>query len=49
VFHSVMVHLENGVPIQYEDRYVNPQAAPDYLATDFTRPRPRRTCCATRR
>jgi GntR family histidine utilization transcriptional repressor len=35
VFHSVMVHLENGVPIQYEDRYVNPQAAPDYLATDF--------------
>jgi GntR family histidine utilization transcriptional repressor len=36
VFHSVMVHLENGVPIQYEDRYVNPAAAPDYLATDFT-------------
>jgi GntR family histidine utilization transcriptional repressor len=35
VFHTVLVHLENGVPIQYEDRYVNPQAAPDYLATDF--------------
>ena len=40
VFHSVLVHLENGVPIQYEDRYVNPQAAPDYLATDFTRESP---------
>lgn len=37
VFHSVLVHLENGVPIQYEDRYVNPAAAPDYLQVDFTR------------
>lgn len=36
VFHSVLVHLENSVPIQYEDRYVNPAAAPDYLKTDFT-------------
>ena len=35
VFHSVMVHLENGVPIQYEDRYVNPAAAPGYLECDF--------------
>jgi GntR family histidine utilization transcriptional repressor len=37
VFHSVLVHLENGVPIQYEDRYVNPRAAPAYLQTDFTK------------
>ena len=36
IFHSVLVHLENGLPIQYEDRYVNPQAAPDYLAVDFS-------------
>lgn len=36
VFHTVLVHLENGVPIQYEDRYVNPQAAPAYLQTDFS-------------
>ena len=36
VFHTVLVHLENGVPIQHEDRYVNPQAAPDFLRTDFT-------------
>jgi GntR family histidine utilization transcriptional repressor len=40
VFHSILVHLENGVPIQYEDRYVNPQAAPGYLQTDFTRESP---------
>ncbi len=40
VFHTVLVHLENGVPIQYEDRYVNPQAAPGYLQTDFTQVSP---------
>src|SRR5690349_1493177 len=40
VFHTILVHLENGVPIQYEDRYVNPQAAPGYLQTDFTRESP---------
>ena len=40
VFHSVLIHLENSVPIQYEDRYVNPAAAPDYLDTDFTRTSP---------
>jgi GntR family transcriptional regulator, histidine utilization repressor len=40
VFHSVLVQLENGVPIQYEDRYVNPQAAPGYLEEDFTRVSP---------
>ncbi|HTH81244.1 MAG TPA: histidine utilization repressor [Ramlibacter sp.] len=40
VFHSVLIHMENGVPIQYEDRYVNPAAAPDYLATDFTQTSP---------
>jgi GntR family histidine utilization transcriptional repressor len=36
VFHSVIVHLENGVALQCEDRYVNPACAPDYLAVDFT-------------
>jgi GntR family transcriptional regulator, histidine utilization repressor len=42
VFHTILVHLENGVPIQYEDRYVNPAAAPNYLATDFTQTTPTR-------
>ena len=36
VFHTVLVHSENGMPIQHEDRYVNPLAAPDFLQTDFT-------------
>jgi GntR family transcriptional regulator, histidine utilization repressor len=35
VFHTVMIHMENGVPIVYEDRYVNPSAAPRYLEADF--------------
>ena len=40
VFHTVLIHMENGVPIQYEDRYVNPTAAPEYLDTDFTQTSP---------
>ncbi|MBA3774519.1 MAG: histidine utilization repressor [Ramlibacter sp.] len=40
VFHSVLIHMENGVAIQYEDRYVNPAAAPAYLETDFTQTSP---------
>ncbi|GDX57505.1 histidine utilization repressor [Comamonadaceae bacterium] len=35
LFHSVMVHCEDGLPIQWEDRHVNPAAAPDYLSADF--------------
>ncbi|MCX7057100.1 MAG: histidine utilization repressor [Pseudomonadota bacterium] len=34
-FHSVVVHYENGVPLQVEDRYVNPEVAPDYLSVDL--------------
>lgn len=35
LFHSLIVHFENGVPIQVEDRWVNPACAPDYMAQDF--------------
>ena len=35
LFHSVIVHHENGEPIQLEDRYVNPGFAPSYLEQDF--------------
>jgi GntR family histidine utilization transcriptional repressor len=35
VFHTLIVHSENGVPLQCEDRYVNPACAPDYLKADF--------------
>lgn len=37
IYHSVLVHKENGEPIQVEDRQVNPAFAPDYLKQDFTR------------
>lgn len=37
VYHSVILHHENGTPIQLEDRYVNPKWASDYLSRDFTR------------
>jgi GntR family histidine utilization transcriptional repressor len=40
VFHSLIVHHENGVPLQCEDRYVNPACAPGYLGQDFTRTTP---------
>lgn len=36
VFHTLIVHHENQVPLQCEDRYVNPACAPDYLDVDFT-------------
>ena len=40
VFHTVIVHHENGVPLQCEDRWVNPASAPGYLDADFTRTTP---------
>lgn len=40
VFHTLIVHHENGVPLQCEDRYVNPACAPHYLQEDFTRVTP---------
>jgi GntR family histidine utilization transcriptional repressor len=40
VFHTLIVHSEEGVALQCEDRYVNPACAPDYLAVDFTRTTP---------
>ena len=40
VFHVRLVHLENGVPIQLEDRHVNPALAPDFMTLDFTQVTP---------
>jgi GntR family histidine utilization transcriptional repressor len=40
LFHSVIVHRENGKAIQCEDRLVNPACAPDYLGLDFTQTTP---------
>ena len=40
VYHSLIVHFEEGVPLQCEDRYVNPACAPGYLGVDFTQTTP---------
>ena len=40
VFHSVCVHLENGVPMQLEDRYVSPAMVPQFIQQDFAREQP---------
>ena len=40
VFHTLIVHFEDGAALQCEDRYVNPACAPDYLGNDFTQVTP---------
>ncbi len=40
VFHTLIVHHDNGVALQCEDRYVNPACAPGYLLADFTQTTP---------
>lgn len=35
LFHSLIVHMENDVPVQVEDRLVNSKVAPDYLSQDW--------------
>ena len=40
VFHVLVAHQENGVPIQLEDRYILGEFAPDCLEQDFTKVTP---------
>ena len=40
VFHSIIVHCGQGIPIQLEDRYINPRVAPDFMETDFSETTP---------
>lgn len=47
VFHSIVVHRENGLPIQLEDRYVNPRWVPHYLASDFSKQTPNQILVAS--
>lgn len=35
LFHSIIVHYENDVPVQVEDRLVDAALIPDYLEQDF--------------
>ena len=36
IYHSILLHRENQVPLQYEERFVNPRFAGGYLEQDFT-------------
>ena len=36
VFHSMVLHFEDERPVQLEERFVNPDLAPDYNRQDFT-------------
>jgi GntR family histidine utilization transcriptional repressor len=47
VFHSILVHREDGVPIQLEDRYVNPRWVPHYLECDFSQQTPNEVLVAS--
>ncbi|HTT42619.1 MAG TPA: histidine utilization repressor [Steroidobacteraceae bacterium] len=38
--YSLLVHYEGALPLQLEERYVNPLAAPGYLENDFARTTP---------
>ncbi|GIU14166.1 MULTISPECIES: histidine utilization repressor [unclassified Shewanella] len=40
VYQSVLVHCEQGTPLQLEERFVNPKLVPEYLAQDFTKQTP---------
>ena len=40
LFHSIILHRDNGVAVQCEDRLVNPACAPEYMAQDFTQVTP---------
>ena len=40
VYYSSILHLEDGVPLQLENRFVNPGFAPGYLDVDFTEQTP---------
>ncbi len=37
LFHVVLVHYQDDIPIQLESRYVNPSMAPDFIHADFNK------------
>jgi len=40
IFHSIILHLDRGIGVQYSERYINPAVAPLYLDQDFTKTTP---------
>ena len=37
IFHSLVVHFEEGIAVQLEERFVTPMFAPHYLKQDFSK------------
>lgn len=35
IFHSIILHMDRGIGVQYSERYINPAVAPLYLDQDF--------------
>ena len=46
VYHSVISHYENDLPVQVEERFVNPALVPHYLKQDYQRITPHEYLCA---
>jgi GntR family histidine utilization transcriptional repressor len=42
VFHSLIVHRENGNPVQLEERWIDPAVFPNYTNVDFSKVTPYR-------
>jgi GntR family histidine utilization transcriptional repressor len=42
VFHSLIVHRENGTPMQLEERWIDPAVFPNYIGVDFSKVTPYR-------
>ncbi|MEN9361522.1 MAG: hypothetical protein RL095_3057 [Verrucomicrobiota bacterium] len=40
LFHSRLVHFENALPLQLEERWIRPDLVPEYLQQDFSRETP---------
>lgn len=40
VFHSLCIHREDGLPVQLEDRHVNPGQVPEFAQQDFSQQQP---------
>ncbi len=40
IFHSIILHRDRGIGVQYSERYINPAVAPLYLDQDFTKMTP---------
>lgn len=35
IFHSIIIHKDRGICVQYSERFINPKVAPHYLNQDF--------------